>query len=215
MRLYYLTMLITMVSIPLLLLANAPISGNATQDAEQSSLKDFASKTFVVINTDGDLSLNPEQNMNLWNPHAVGLTSASNWRITFVNETEMWLETSASETGHIATGSWWTTSFLTRQRLSIYTSEPVRIAASFRINVLDVDLSSGNEWLRIALACAIQRSDESIVYTEMDLWDSLTALAHPSGNIRLGGDVVYNGGDVVEYKIDQVTIACSPRSSLA
>jgi len=40
----------------------------------------------------------------------------------------------------------------------------------------------------------------------MDFWDSPKTLRHPSGNIRFGGDVVYRGGDVVEYKIDQLII---------
>jgi hypothetical protein len=80
----------------------------------------------------------------------------------------------------------------------------VNIAATFRINIITADLYSGKEWLRVTLACAIQRNDSSVVYTEMDLWDSPTVLTHPSGNIGLGGNIVYRGGDVVEYKVDQV-----------
>jgi hypothetical protein len=138
--------------------------------------------------------------------HAVGLTDKSNWTITFNNEIEMHLETTTNERGHIATGAWWTTSFKTRAKLPLYTSEPIDIAASFRINIINADLNIGNEWLRIALACAVERVDGSVVYTEMDMWDSPTALIHPSGNVRSGGNVVYQGGDVVEYKIDQITI---------
>lgn len=41
----------------------------------------------------------------------------------------------------------------------------------------------------------------------MDLWDSPNTLRHPSGNIKFGGNIVYRGGDVVEYKIDQAIIS--------
>jgi hypothetical protein len=203
MRNYYSVLLMILVSLPTLLLADIPVSGNATSQPQQLSQQDLKSRTSEIINTDGNLSLSPEQNKIYWNPHSVGLTDASNWKITFTNETEMHLQTTANESGHIATGAWWTTSFKTRQKLPLYTSKPVQIVAGFRINVLNADCSSGNEWLRIALACATQRADGSVVYTEMDLWDSPTALANPSGNINLGGNTVYRGGDVVEYKIDQ------------
>lgn len=203
MRNYYSVLLMILMSLPTLLLANVPVSGNATSEPQQLSQQDLKSRTSEVINTDGNLSLSPEQNKIYWNPHSVGLTDASNWKITFTNETEMHLQTTASESGHIATGAWWTTAFKTRQKLPLYTSKPVQIVASLRINILNADCSGGNEWLRIALVCATQRADGSVVYTEMDIWDSPPALASPSGNINLGGNTVYKGGDVVEYKIDQ------------
>jgi hypothetical protein len=40
----------------------------------------------------------------------------------------------------------------------------------------------------------------------MDFWDSVAAMRHPSGDLRFGGDVVYRGGDVVEYKVDQSVV---------
>jgi hypothetical protein len=40
----------------------------------------------------------------------------------------------------------------------------------------------------------------------MDFWDSPNTLKHPSGNLKFGGNTVYRGGDVVEYKIDQAII---------
>jgi hypothetical protein len=196
MRKRYLPFLLLAASLPSLLFANVPTSSNATVQLDPTNAK--------TINIDGDLSQNPEQNRIIWNPHSVGLTSTSDWRITFTDEVEMHLNTTAIETGHIATGAWWTTSFKPKEKLLMYGLEPVNIAASFRINVLNANLYSGKEWLRMALACAIQRSNSSVVYTEMDLWDSPAVLAHPSGNIRLGGNIVYRGGDVVEYKIDQM-----------
>lgn len=204
MRNSYLPILILAVSLPTLLLANAPALGNTTPQPKMLLQQQLTARILETINTDGDLSLSPEQNKIQWNPHAVGLTKVSTWKITFNNETEMQLETTPAETGHIATGAWWTTSFKTRAKFPLCTSEPVDIAASFRINIIKTDLNTGNEWLRIALASAVQRTDGSVVYTEIDLWDSPTSLAHPSGNTQLGGNVIYRGGDVVEYKVDQV-----------
>jgi hypothetical protein len=203
MRHRHLLFLALIANLPILLLANTPASGNTTARSIQPSQQDLMANTSETININGDLLLSPEQNENLWNAHSVGLTEASDWKITFTDKAEMRLKTTATEAGHIATGAWWTTSFKTKQKLPMYTSKPANIAAGFRINILNADLNSGNEWLRAALACAIQRTDGSVVYTEMDLWDSPRVLAHPSGNVRLGGDIVYQGGDVVEYKVDQ------------
>jgi hypothetical protein len=38
----------------------------------------------------------------------------------------------------------------------------------------------------------------------MDLWDSPSVLACPDGNISSGGSLVYRGGNVVEWKVDQI-----------
>lgn len=160
----------------------------------------------TIINIDGDVSLSPERNIVYWNPHSTGLTNASKWQTTFDDEVEIFLRTSANEMGHVAMGAWWTISFKTREKLPIYTSKPVQIAANFRMNIVRVDCQKGTEWVRIALACAVQRDDGTVVYTETDVWDSPAASRSPNGNIPLGGDTIYRGGDVVEYKIDQAAI---------
>jgi hypothetical protein len=156
-----------------------------------------------IINVNGDVSLAEDQNRIHWNPHSTGLTNTSIWNVTFKNETEIFLKTSIGEAGHVATGAWWTTSFKSNEKLQLYNSKPIRLLASFRVNIVKVHHQPSGEWLRIALACAVQRSEGSVVYTEMDFWDSPNTLRHPSGNIRFGGNIVYQGGDVVEYKIDQ------------
>jgi len=160
----------------------------------------------IIINIDGDASLNEAQNRIYWNPHTVGLTNASLWNITFNNETRITLKTKTGEAGHIATGAWWTTSFKSKTKLPLYTSKPIKLMANFCANIASINYEAGSEWLRIALACAVQRSDGSVVYTEMDFWDSPNTLRHSSGNIGFGGNIVYRGRDVVEYKIDQATV---------
>jgi len=198
MQIRYAAMIILIISLPSLVLANTPRPNNTTTSNQN--------KTYETINQDGDLSLNPEQNKLYWNPHAVDLTNESNWRITYNNQTEMHLETSTNEKGHIATGAWWTTSFKTKQKIPLYTTQQTQITAEFQIKILNATCNTGNEWLRIALASATQRNDGTVVYTEIDLWDSPTTMANPTGNINQGGNIIYKGGDVIEYKIDQLTM---------
>jgi hypothetical protein len=159
-----------------------------------------------VVNVDGDVSLSEAENRICWNPHVVGLTNASAWTVTFANEMVMSLETGPQEAGHVAAGAWWTTGFKSKSRIPLCALEPQRILVSFRAVVVAVHCQTGDEWLRIALACAVRRGDGTVVYTEMDFWDSSVAMRHSAGDVRFGGDVVYRGGDVVEYKIDQAVV---------
>jgi len=186
-----------------LLTANAIPSLTISDEAKETG---FAFTSSETINLGGDVSLTDPENRIHWNPHVVGLTNASYWEVTFNNEVQITLQTTADEAGHIATGAWWTTSFKSNSKIPLHASKPIRLIASFRVNILTVHHEGDNEWLRIALACAVQRSDGSVVYTELDFWDSPNTLKHASGNIKFGGNIVYKGGDVVEYKIDQVGI---------
>jgi hypothetical protein len=189
---------------PALLLTNCAVSSQAVPQTTSEQALTYGKHE--IINIDGDVSLNEAQNRIYWNPHSTGLTDASTWSVTFENETKIFLETVQSEAGHVAAGAWWTTSFKTNTRIPLYTGKPQRLFASFRVNIAGVCCQSGDEWLRIALAFAVKRSNGAVVYTEMDFWDSPNTLMHPSGNIKFGGNIVYQGGDVVEYKIDQAVI---------
>lgn len=202
-RRYTLALIFLTLSITLLATESSASLQLSTFQSRQQSL---TSETPTIINIDGDVSLTPEQNRIYWNPHSTGLTNASDWKATFDNETEIYLKTTDDEAGHVATGAWWTTSFKTKEKLPLYTSTPLRVVANFTLNIVEIDLSRGSEWLRIALACAVQRRDGQVVYTESDIWDSPTALSSPNGNVITGGNTVYKGGDVVEYKIDQATV---------
>jgi hypothetical protein len=164
------------------------------------------SNTSTTINLDGDVSMDETANRFYWNPHSTGLTNASVWSISFNNATSILLKTSPGEAGHVATGAWWTNNFKSKTKIPLSTSKPFSLIASFRVNVISVNYEAGNEWLRMALACAMQRSDGTVVYTELDFWDSPNTLKHPYGNTRFGGNMVCRLGDVVEYKIDQTRI---------
>lgn len=185
---------------------NSSVSKQATPNTMEHQQRTLTPDAPGIINVDGDVSLSEEQNRIYWNPHSTGLTNASTWKASFKDEVEVFLKTTSNEAGHVATGAWWTTGFKSNQKTQLYTTEPVRLLASFRANVLSADCESGGEWLRIALACAVQRADGSIIYTEFDFWDSPSVLACPSGNVSLGGNTVYKGGNVVEYKMDQATL---------
>jgi len=195
--------LFSILSLAMLLTPNILSISTFCATSEETTL---TFKTIDAINIDGDVSKDQVQNKIYWNPHSTGLTNASDWNVTFKNEVQILLRTRTGEAGHVATGAWWTTSFKSNTKLPLYTSKPIKLMANFRVNVVTVRYEADNEWLRIALACAIQRSDGSVAYTEMDFWDSPNTLKHPSGNLKFGGNTVYRGGDVVEYKIDQAII---------
>jgi hypothetical protein len=106
----------------------------------------------------------------------------------------------------VAAGAWWTGAFKPKSSLPLYDSEPQVFSASFHACLEAVHCKTGGEWLRLALACAVKRGDGGVVYTEMDFWDSAAAMRHVTGDLPFGGNVVYRGGDVVEYKVDQIGI---------
>ena len=192
--------------LPALMLINCSVSSPTNLDAREHTSQNFTAQSATILNIDGDVSLTEQQNRIYWNPHATGLTNRSTWKVTFNGETEIFLKTASDEAGHVAAGAWWTTSFKSNEKIQLFASKPARVLASFRANVVAADCASGHEWLRIALACAIQRSDSSVVYTEMDLWDSPIVLACPDGNVSSGGNLVYRGGNVVEWKVDQMPL---------
>ena len=198
-----LPLLVLLIILPAILITNCNISGQAA--ATSSANQPLAQGTGETINQDGDVSLTEAENRAYWNPHSTGLTNTSAWTVTFNNETEISLKTAPTEAGHVATGAWWTTSFKSKALIPLYDTQPRQLLASFRANIASIACQTGNEWLRIALASAIRRSNGAVVYTEMDFWDSTNVTNNPAGNIRFGGNTIYQGGDVVEYKIDQLS----------
>ena len=158
----------------------------------------------TIINTDGDLSLSEQENRQQWNPHTCGFLPETQATVTYTNHTAtIHLKKTTLEPGHIATGAWWTTSFQTRQKTPIYNTH---IQATFQALLTQAAYTPGNEWLRIALASAVQRADGLITYTELDFYDSPNTQNHPTGNINQGGSIIYKGADIVEYKTPQIPL---------
>jgi len=198
------SLLLFLIFLSALLLVNSTYSTSSGHRIASTGTKPPSG--YEVINVDGDVSMSEAQNRMYWNPHSTGFTDASTWTVTFSNETQIILKTAADEAGHVAAGAWWNCNFKSKARIPLYVSQPRSVLASFRADVVSVECEKGDEWLRMALACAIKRADGSVVYTELDFWDSSSALKDPSGNIGSGGNTVYKGGDVVEYKVDQAPV---------
>ncbi|GAF96980.1 unnamed protein product, partial [marine sediment metagenome] len=125
------------------------------------------------------------------------------WNISFSDRTSIALRTFGPEGGHIATGMWWTSGFKEGEKIPLYNT---RILVDFDVKVSRFNYEAPGDWLRIALACAVQRGNGEVVYTELDFLDSPETQKHAKGNILLGGDVIYQFGDVVEYKIDELPL---------
>lgn len=156
-----------------------------------------------IINVDGDLSLSPTEDAMYWNHHSFRFDEGVRWEVKFSDEAQVCLRTSWGDSGHVATGMWWTRGFKGERKIPIYQME---IQVEFDIFIEELRYEEPGEWLRVALACAVERSDGGVVYTELDIFDSPHTQRHENGDITAGGDIVYRGGDVVEYKIDEIPL---------
>jgi hypothetical protein len=188
---------VTPTIIILTLLATLPLLANALTAQP-------APKTTATINTNGDLALTEEQNKQTWNPHTCGFTQTTQAEATFTDQTcTLRINKTTPEPGHIATGAWWTTNFKTHRKPALLNTH---VQATFQACLTQATYQPPNEWLRIALATATQRADGSVVYTELDFYDTPNTQNDPTGNINQGGNIIYQGTDVVEYKTDQIPL---------
>jgi len=160
-------------------------------------------KKWEIVNLDGNVSLSSAEDASYWNHHAFRFDEEVDWGVHFDRDVLVILRTSWGDAGHVATGMWWTHGFRQGKKIPIYNNE---IRVCFDILLEKFDYEGPDEWLRVALACAIQRGNGSVIYTEMDIKDSPNTQRHPTGNIGLGGDIIYMGGDVVEFKLDEVPL---------
>jgi hypothetical protein len=158
---------------------------------------------WAVINVDGDVSFPAVEDRQAWNPHICGFTSDVVWNLSFRDSVAITLRTFSSEGGHVATGMWWTSGFTDGEKIPL---ADTRIQVDFDVKVSRFNYEAPGDWLRIALACAVQRGNGDVVYTELDVLDSPETQQHPRGNIRWGGDVIYQFGDVVEFKLDEIPL---------
>ena len=160
-------------------------------------------RSWEVINVDGDISLPAVEDRKFWNPHVYGFSPEIEWNISFDETVSITLQTSDGEGGHVATGMWWISGFEEGIKIPL---NNLGIQVEFDVKVSKFTYEASGDWLRIALACAVQRSNGEVVYTELDFLDSPGTLQHEKGNILLGGDVIYQFGDVVEFRIDEIPL---------
>ena len=160
---------------------------------------DFKAKT-EILNVDGDLSYPNDLDAYYWNPHV--FQRVSDWSIKFTDKVTMYLKSASIDAGHIATGIWWNKAIEGGEKIPLNQ----RLTVVFDIRLVKVSYSE-DAWVRIALAAAFYSpSLDRVYYTELDVWDSPAAMSHPNGNINEGGKIVYSGGNVVEYKLDQIEV---------
>jgi len=150
------------------------------------------------LNVDGDVELSAEEDRYYWNPHSCGYSEDVNWDITFTDKVLISLSTPYGESGHLATGMWWTAGFVGKEKIPLWDTtfyRPKTILVDFDAKVNEFVHNNG--WLRIGFAAAIYRNGQ-VLYTEMDIKCS------PAINVTDG--IVYAGGNVVEYKIDDIRL---------
>ncbi len=168
-----------------------------------SQITSIEESSWQVINIDGDVSLHAFEDRNFWNPHVYGFSPETEWNISFDETVSITLQTLNGEGGHVATGMWWTSGFEEEMKIPL---NNLGIHVEFDVKVSEFTYEASGDWLRIALGCAVQRGNGEVVYTELDFLDSPGTLQHEKGNIFLGGDVIYQFGDVVEFRIDEIPL---------
>jgi len=193
----------TLLVITLLALLYANMNLLYTSDSAAGDGHESPPTDWETLNLDGDVSLSRVEDVKYWNSHIFGFTDGVEWGVYFTDEVQVTLKTSKGESGHVATGMWWTAGFKEGKKIPIYNRE---IQVEFDVKVEKFIYEGTDEWLRIALACAVQRKDGSVVYTEIDILDSPNTQRHPTGNIPFGGDIIYRYGDVVEFKLDEIPL---------
>jgi len=163
----------------------------------------------VVLNVDGDLELDALKDAVFWHPHSAGGNIAEmddEWNVSFGDYATIVLKVSEGNYGHIAVGTWWI-DWAESGFSKVPLNQTIIVAVDIRVR--DVNLT-GKAWLRIAIASAFQDPKSvggyGVKYTELDLYDSQQALNHPKGNIKNGGNIIFKGGDVVEFKYDFIPL---------
>jgi hypothetical protein len=158
---------------------------------------------WAVLNVDGDVSFPAVDDRRVWNPHICGFTQDAVWNVSFGESVAITLRTVSGEGGHVAAGMWWTAGFVDGEKIPLADTQ---IQVDFDVRVSRFAYDAPGDWLRIALACAVQRGSGDVVYTELDVLDSPETQLHPRGTIPWGGDVIYQFGDVVEFKVDELPL---------
>jgi hypothetical protein len=165
----------------------------------------FLTPSFVgavrgILNKDGDFAEPSATDALIWSHHKVGLpnlTEGVDYGWEFNDEGKMWIKEKSGDKGHVALGIWWD-QFTPPGKIPLYGND-IYIDFDIILDKANVTVT-GNEWARVALANAFKDSDGNVWYTDLDLWDSPNTDSHPDPN------VIYGGGDVYEYKVDQMPI---------
>ncbi|MEM3788346.1 MAG: hypothetical protein QXN95_00560 [Candidatus Bathyarchaeia archaeon] len=162
------------------------------------------------MNVDGDLEFDALQDACFWHPHSAGGNMAEKiggeWNASFGDYATLVLEASEEKFGHVAAGAWWL-DWAEAGFSKVPLNQTIIVSVDIRVRTAN---HTGKAWLRIAVASAFQDLKSiggySVKYTELDIYDNQQALSHPQGNIKNGGNIIFKGGDVVEFKYDFIPL---------
>ena len=163
---------------------------------------------WVKLNSDGNFSADSATDAAYHNPHVFG--DVQTWSISFNDYMTLQLQSNSTNIGHIASGTWYYNWSL--PSTTVHDRMPLNYTyiLDTDVRITNVNFSSG-AWLRIAFAAAFcdryNQSGHDVKYTELDIYDSPTALNSSSGDAAGGGNVIYQGQDVVEYRVANVNIS--------
>jgi hypothetical protein len=164
---------------------------------------------WIQLNSDSDFSEDSLTDDAYYNPHLYG--DIDTWSIDFTDYMTLMVDSVSVDSGHIAAGTWyynWT---------AISETQPDRIPLNNTF-ILDTDVRicalnyTDGAWLRVAFAAAFcdryNTSGYGVKYTELDIYDNpLGALNSSSGDAVGGGNVIYQGQDVVEFRVANVSVS--------
>ena len=164
---------------------------------------------WIQLNSDSDFSDDSITDDAYYNPHLYG--SIDTWSIDFTDYMTLMVDSVSVNSGHIAAGTWyynWT---------AISETQPDRLLLNNTF-ILDTDVRiralnyTNGAWLRVAFAAAFcdryGTSGYDVKYTELDIYDNpLGALNSSSGDAAGNGNVIYQGQDVVEFRVANVLVS--------
>jgi hypothetical protein len=164
----------------------------------------------VVFNVDGDLAFDAFQDAGFWHPHSAGgnlaQTMGSEWNTTLEGYATLVLKACEGKYGHIAAGTWWF-DWAKADFSRVPLNQTIMVSVDIRVRMANY---SGKAWLRMAIASAFQDPNSidgyNVKYTELDFYDNPQAPSHPQGNIKNGGNTIFRGGDVVEFRYDSISL---------
>lgn len=164
-----------------------------------------ASATLIYLNIDGNCSDTAENDEYYWSPHYTDLSSECvDW--TFTHLATLELVAPDTEFGHLAAGSFWSTGFVSGERIPIYEGGQYKnLRLNFWVKVETFD--DGDGWLRAGAVICINRTGNASTfdrYTEIDFCDSDTV--NNTENPGYDYPIMWQGGNCAIIQAPQVTV---------
>jgi len=198
--------------------ATINVTGDTTMTMWYSGYDPTFPGNYTTLNVDGNVSATSTLNHTYyWNPHSMNtvngalvLADLNSWSIDFLEGyARLILDSNSTDAGHIAAGSWYST-WNTSDLFGVQARQPLANSTymlSFDMRIVNVTYNP-TSWLRIAMAVSwcdpTNNTGWAVKYVERDLYDNSIALNHSQGNAGHAGNLVFKGGDVIEYQYDML-----------